>query len=132
MQTERDTETEQEVVAEQPDPIAEKFHEQEKRFLELEDNIAVLRRFIVVHHDALAPFTWTAWGWDKSIEFRSYSQRPTEIAKAFGKDGWRRESDSYSCGSINWKKELDGVKLKIEAAENIKPTLREEVKFSGE
>jgi len=125
--------TEEAIVEEvQPDPIAEKFTKQENQFTEVEKNLAALRRFMVVHHDALALLDWRCYGYDNSIVLNTYNQKPKDVALAFGKDGWKREHNSYSCGSIDWHKTIDGVLLKIENAENIKPTLREEVKFPGE
>lgn len=109
--------------------IEQKFSDQEQQFVKLELAIATLRRFMVKHHDTLAPFRWKAYGWDTEIKFDTYNDAPKEIAKAFGSNGWTRKHDRFSCGSINWEKEVDGCKLIIECAENIKPKLIDEVKL---
>lgn len=113
------------------DPVQMKFDDQEARFVELESNISVLRAFIAKHRETLAPFHWSCYGYDKSITFwGGMSNDAKSVARAFGADGWTREHSGVSCGSVNWKKPLDGVVLLIEAAENIKPKLIESVKIS--
>lgn len=110
--------------------IQEKFSAQENHFKAMERDLVTLREFFVKHHDALAPFVWRCYGWnDCKIVFGASGEEAKAIAKAFGASGWTREHDSYSCGSINWHKDIDGCHLKIEGAESIKPRLIEEVKL---
>jgi hypothetical protein len=116
----------------QPDKIAEKFAKQERHFLDLEENIRIGREFFAKHVDALAPFEWTYYGWDREVTFVRYckDKDAKAIARAFGADGWKRKTDGYTCGSINWSKEVDGLTLVIKGAESIMPKLIEEVKLS--
>jgi hypothetical protein len=113
--------------------IQAKFDEQEECFRAQEGYLAILRAFTSKHRDAMAPFHWKAYGWnDTEIAFdiiQYPAQDPKAIARAFGADGWKRVPDGYTCGSINWRKELDGCVLIIKYAENIKPTLREDVRL---
>jgi hypothetical protein len=104
----------------------------ERRFIELESNVAKCRAFVEKHKDAMGAFDCTCYGWDTEIKFSQYMILPfipKDVARAFGVDGWKRIPNTSGCGSIDWVKELDGVVLKIENAEQIKPKLIEEVKL---
>lgn len=105
------------------------FNEVEKRFRDIEKNLALTREFLTKHREKIEQHTFRAYGWDNEIVFYGYDQDSKAIARAFGSEGWTRQHDSYSCGAINWHKEVDGIKLKIENAENIKPKLIEAVKL---
>lgn len=109
-----------------------KFTNQEARFVELEQTIATCRAFMEKHKETLAPFEWSMFGYDPSCTFYSWNQPegyPKNIAKAFGADGWTRVHDPHTCGSVNWLKQIDGITITLKEAENIKPTLRTEVKL---
>lgn len=110
--------------------IEKKFADQENRFSTTETTIALLREFFKKHRDLLAPFDWTCYGWgDPDMSFSvSDRQQAKDIAAAFGKGGWTRERDPYTCGYINWIKEFDGVEITIKGAE-VAPKLIEEVKL---
>lgn len=116
---------------------AEKFSAQEQRFEALENNIATLRTFFAVHHDAFAPFAWSCYGWNLEIEFcsgaMSYGEKENDakaIARAFGGGGWKRDADISRCGQINWVREFEsGIKITIRGAEFLKPNLIPEVKL---
>lgn len=128
--TETPTLTEEQIAAKQA-ATAAKFDAQEKNWQSNESDIAHLRSFFQKHHDTIAPFNWLAFGWnDRRITFEGYDQKPKEIAKAFGATGWTRVHDSYTCGAVNWTKEVDGCFLIIKKAENITPKLIEEVKIA--
>jgi hypothetical protein len=130
MNTTTETPTTQETTAKQI-AIEAKFSAQEEYWQKNEQDIARLRAFMARHREAIAPFEWRAYGWnDLKIIFEAHDQKPKEIAKAFGATGWTREHDSYTCGAVNWKKEVDGCFLIIKNAENIKPKLIEEVKIA--
>lgn len=111
------------------DRNAEKFREQEKRFIGVELALAKCRAFIEKHRLTLAPFNWSCFGWDNEITFSHYCNEAKAIARAFGADGWTREHDRWSCGSVDWKKEIDGMFLIIKGAESIKPKLNEQVRL---
>lgn len=114
------------------DRIQKKFDDQEKSFQRTVKCQETLRAFFAKYRDVIAPFTWRAWGWcDTEIVFEEYNihEKAKVIAAAFGKDGWTREADRYSCGSINWHKALDGCELIIKGAERISPKLVEHVKL---
>ena len=121
-------ELEQEVV----DTVQLKFDEQEQYFQKTLQCHATLRAFFEKHREAISPFHWRAYGWcDTEIVFNHYSDsgKEKEIARAFGKDGWKRVADRFACGAIKWVKELDGCQLIIENAESLKPSLIETVKL---
>lgn len=113
----------------EPNPLAEA----EGNFTKNEKCIAILRAFLAEHRDAFAQFCWRAYGWnDTDIEFNipGYpAQQAKDIARAFGPDGWKRSYNPHACGSINWTKELEGVKLIIRNAEQAPRKLVEEVKL---
>lgn len=114
------------------DTVQLKFDEQEQYFQKTLQWQATLRAFFAKHREAISPFHWRAYGWnDTEIVFDHYSDhgKAKDIARAFGKDGWKRVADRFSCGSINWRKELDGCVLIIENAESLKPSLIETVKL---
>jgi hypothetical protein len=113
--------------------IQEKFDKQEAKFRELESIILTLRGFFEKHREPLSPFGWSCYAPGLEITFGKYafngSPDPKAVASAFGSGGWIRKHNPYACGSIDWFKTVDGVVLKIEDAENIKPKLIEEVKL---
>ena len=110
--------------------ISLRFDNQESHFQQIERDFVILRAFFVKYRETLAPLDWNCYGWnDRKIIFCTHGGDAKKIAKAFGSDGWVREHDKYSCGSINWLKTIDGCILKIEGAECIKPRLIEEVKL---
>lgn len=107
------------------------FAEHVDSFNQTEQALAACRAFIEKHKGTLQQLNgWRAYGFSAKIIFDYFGQRPPDIAKAFGATGWTRKANQYSCGSIDWHKEMDGMELVIEGAESIKPTLREEVKLS--
>jgi hypothetical protein len=102
----------------------------EKRFVEREHDLFKLRAFIDKHRTVLEQLgqCWEAFGYDGKIKFNDNyqgKQEPKLIARLFGADGWTRKPNSYSCGRIDWFKELDGVSLMIANAEQIKPLITE-------
>ena len=112
--------------------IQKKFDEQEAGFAKTLECHRVLREFFTKHREAIAPFHWKAYGWcDTEVEFDSFQNRgrEKELARALGKDGWTRHKNSYACGSIDWKKDLDGCHLIIRGAEQMSPKLIDEVKL---
>ncbi len=112
--------------------IQAKFDDQEKVFSNQETRITKLRAWIAKHREALAPFVWSCYAYDLSVDFTvaNWSNPDAKaIARAFGADGWKRVHDDTACGSVNWLKTVDDVKLTIRHAENIKPVLREDVRL---
>ena len=110
--------------------INQKFEQQESHFQAMERDLVTLRAFFAKYRENLSPFEWRCYGWnDCKITFCANGDDARKIAKAFGANGWIREPDNYSCGSINWLKTVDKCILKIEGAESIKPRLIKEVKL---
>ena len=98
------------------DEIQEKFDTQERRFAELEQHVSNLREFFAKYRDAIAPFSWSCYGFDAisfyaGTEHYKTENKPKAIARAFGADGWTREFNSSTCGAVNWLKTIDGVVL---------------------
>jgi hypothetical protein len=109
-------------ITEQTDPISERFAKQEDRFQQQEADIAFMRVWLEKHKDAIGQFEWSLN--ERSICFYhgicwKANEDPKAIARAFGKNGWTRKKDSFTCGAINWHKEFDGVQLKIDEAEKV-------------
>jgi hypothetical protein len=98
----------------------------------VESDVRLVRQFITNYKSAFSKVkSFYAWGWDTEIKMHPISaQTAKEIAVLFGPEGWERIHDSGTCGSINWLKTIDGIKLVIEGAENIKPKLIAEVKLA--
>jgi hypothetical protein len=115
-----------------PEQIEAKFTKQENQFLEQEKNISLLRAFFLKYRKPFAQFQWRAYGIDNEISFDCNYQnvgRAKDIARAFGSDGWTRKKNSYTCGQIDWFKDIGEVTLKIEGAEHLNLNLIEEVKL---
>ncbi len=112
-----------------------KITEAEKNFAKTEHCIAVLRAFFAKHAAALEQIDFRAYGWNDTvvtINNRTWGENPltpTQIAALFGQTGWNRKHSTYTCGAVDWVKELDGCTLTIENAESIKPKLIDEVKL---
>jgi hypothetical protein len=112
--------------------IAEKFNSQEKKFIELERSIAAVREWLVKHASKIVDVEFYSYGWDPEIKFNRYQRDdvdPQAIARRFGCEGWERVADGYSCGTFHWVKTVDGVRLIIESAENMKQTIKKEVRI---
>lgn len=110
--------------------IQERFDAQEKKFAEQEKEIADMRAWLLRNRERIAPFIFCTSG--RTICFYSFIRtegQQKDIAKAFGKDGWKREKDSHTCGALHWFKEFDGVTLKIHEAEIVKFNPIDEVKL---
>lgn len=121
-----------EEIEEQHQAIKAKFDGHENDFKGVEKNIGVLREFMVKHRDAMAPFIWTTNIHQPSIYFNcAYSNKgkQKEIARAFGAEGWTRHKNEYTCGRIDWKKTIDGVRIEIDCAEQVEMKLKEEVRL---
>ncbi len=116
-----------------PEQIAAKFESHEKGFARVVESITTLRKFVSTWRNELAAFEWNAFDSEGPKVFFdcTYGNKDQQknIASAFGKDGWIREKDSYTCGRINWKKTVDGVAITVQGAEHLNPKLIEEVKL---
>lgn len=116
-----------------PEESAKHFDQTEKCFQETEADIKASREFIAAHKEALSKFIeWKCYGWsgrELTISLWMTDVPAKEIARLFGANGWKRVPHGHSCGAINWIKEFEGFKLTIEYAENLKPTLIEQVKI---
>lgn len=124
--------TETEVQDTSAADIQKKFDAQEETFQRTLTCHKTLRAFFEKHREAISPFNWKAYGWmDTEIEFDSWQDRgkAKEIATALGREGWTRHKNSYTCGAIDWKKELDGCGVIIKNAEQMTPKLIEQVKL---
>lgn len=108
-----------------------KIIEIEAGFQKIEAFLAAARMFMVTHADKLQSVDWRCWGWTQEFVFTSYGQvrDPKEIARRFGADGWIREPDTHTCGRFDWVKTVDGVRLKIENAEQLKPQVNPTVRL---
>lgn len=116
-----------------PEQIEHKFEAQEKKFVEIETSIKKLRAFVETYRQAIAPFEWNAYdcAGPRVVFDCTYSNKDQQknIAILFGKDGWEREKDGFTCGRINWTKTVDGVLVRIDGAEHLNPNLIKEVKL---
>ena len=111
----------------------ETFDRQEARFNELERIVSLCRQFVKDHQEQLSKLKhWYMWGWDTELKVSPAmnGMEAKDIAKLFASEGWEREPDRHSCVSINWKLQINGITVIIEGAENIKPTLKKEVRFT--
>lgn len=116
-----------------PDQIEAKFTVQEKRFAAVVSSITILREFVSKWRNELAAFEWNAFDSEGPKVFFDCTygnkEQQKNIASAFGKDGWVREKDIYTCGRINWKKTIGEVMITIQGAEHLNPKLIDEVKL---
>ena len=126
------TETEQNTTEETEEQqcIRERFEQQEKKFQQQEKKIADMRAWLERNRERLGHYGWSIC--DRTVNFYSFLRsegQQKDIARAFGKDGWKREKDDYTCGAIHWVKEFDGATLKIHEAEIVKLNPIDEVKL---
>lgn len=124
--------TEQPTEIKQPTLFETKTKEWEDRATKLESDVAFCRAWITAHAAIIAPFDWDCMGWSRELVFNQYGARcvnAREIATAFGKEGWKRVPDRYTCGKIDWMKSVDGMLLKIESAEHLPMNVREDVRL---
>lgn len=108
----------------------ERFEEQEALFVAQEKIISDMRAWIVRNRERIAKFDFSVC--NRGIHFYSWRRvegKQKEIARAFGKDGRRREKDAYTCGAIHWVKDFDGAQLTIHEAEIVNLNPVEEVKL---
>lgn len=112
--------------------VRQKIVQTEAHFQEIEAFILAARTFMAVHADKLERLYWRYFGWTEEIAINvglSDVRDPKEIARRFGADGWQREPDSHTCGVFDWIKTFDGVKLRIEKAETVKPQINTNVRL---
>lgn len=113
------------------DEVQVKILQIEDGFRQVEAFLLTARNFLFKHSGNLEGLDFRCWGWSQEVVFMLYGQvrDPKEIARRFGSDGWTREHDKYTCGAVHWVKTVDGVRLKVENAESIKPTLNPTVRL---
>ncbi len=111
--------------------LNEKIIEMEANFRKVETFLMAARNFIAAHADKLTGLYWRCWGWSEEVVIGLHGdvRDPKEIARRFGSDGWTREADSSTCGQFHWIKTVDGVRIKIEGAEQLKPTINQTVRL---
>lgn len=111
--------------------VQKKIIEIETGFREIETFIIAARQFLMQNADKLNGIAFRCYGWSKQIVFNTWGDvtEPKEIARRFGADGWTREHDSHTCGAVHWLKTVDGIQLRVENAETIKPTLNQNVRL---
>lgn len=108
---------------------------QEEAFKQNEDRIRVMREFLNKHADKILPYDFNCMTNNTLIVSFDCTYNETnklkvkEIARGFGKDGWRREKDRFTCGRINWRKTFEGIEIHIDGAEFVDLKPREEVKL---
>ena len=109
----------------------QKIIEIEAGFRKVETWLMAARNFLAAHADKLEGIDFRCWGWTEEIVFQTWGEvrDPKEMARRFGADGWKREADQHSCGAIHWVKVVDGVRLKVENAERVKPQINETVRL---
>ena len=108
-----------------------------KRIKESQANVDACRKFIEKHSatiDAISEkqFYCSMYGWNSDLDIQTYSNDKLDfksIAALFGADGWTRKFNPTACGSIDWHKTVDGINITLKNAEQVKPTLIEEVKL---
>ena len=105
-------------------------NEQEARFLDSQKTLEITRAFWDKYRTIMLGTSWYCfYGWQAKWEVPANGNDHKEIARALGKNGWKRVADTYTCGQINWVKTVDGVEVVLQGAEMLRPKLIEEVKF---
>lgn len=113
------------------------FAKNEEGFVQYIANIEKMRTWVAAHRLLLDKVEFSCNEYSGTIDLGlckySMSDDPRlrdhrEVAKLFGAEGWIRERNPHSCGSIDWVKVVDGVRLKIEGAEHA-PELKKEVRL---
>jgi len=108
---------------------------QEEKFKQNEDRIRVMREFVSKHRDKILPYDFSCMTNNTLVVCFdcTYNEvnklKAKEIARGFGKEGWRREKDRFTCGRINWRKTFEDVEIHIDGAEFVDLKPREEVKL---
>ena len=107
----------------------------EEAFKQNEDRIRVMREFLNQHKDKILPYDFNCMTSNTLIVLFDCTYNETnklkvkEIARGFGKEGWKREKDRFTCGRINWRKTFEGIEIHIDGAEFVDFKPREEVKL---